>query len=578
MPDGTAGPEAMFGGNVPSHIGAVFETGKNLSSVTPWFGDRRPLVPVLDVSRQNQRDIWALENMRVFSDGTLASPELQWKGVIDAWLTELRFAERNLNSAVRERVRETEKDVIAMMAVSASARAMEHSGGSASKYVALITHSEKGDLDKQDEWAEFLLHDDASKLNRVLRNPLVKHYYDGLLRDAGVKVDNEWSDDGKIQRKIHLDDGVINGDHPDNSMVRRGELVLAEFLRDEPVDGGGYKGGYDAYINEVIKQEDEGGSSLFVGVSDEIQARRLRWAAAKLACDVFMVDKQPEWEWLIDKKGKTPMKVMPFAGWGGDPLRANLEPSFLPRAIKKVYLKPEHGGVGDDVILDMVDNAFRPNDIFERLHSAVDPIPASMVGQLKTYARYNDALWTFLGGSRAGAIPQWTKETMESLPTMAELLDQVYGGSKPKEGVVLDGEEISKNVGKHILGAMIARILECKALAATVETAKPGVKDVFKLIFGEKDEERPFFTVMKFIWGPDLDSRAGFLSSLAGGRTRVVFRENKYGAEERLNNTWGILLTNDQSPNRAKTVILHGVRTGVRIATIVSQVFGKRSG
>lgn len=573
----------------PDHVGAAFKTGK----IAAWlynYVEKEYIVPVLDVKEPEHRMRWTLENMRVFSDGTLASPEEKWKPVIDSWISELKFAaprarfdpidpelepeakkakikeieekKRNLPEGVKK----TELDIKAMMAVSASARAMEVSAGSAAAYVQVITGGDSN-LDKQDFWGEFLLHDDKDKLIRVINNPLVKHYYQRILKSAGVKLlergkrywigDWEWR---KEKRRGKTNEEVMD-------LVLNGELV--RFLEKNK----GHESLND-YVSALVSRDGsdfiEECRKLLVAKKEEEKEEiddGVRWAAARLAADAFLVHFFTKWEYELDKRrlklqegtdkeGKG-IDLRPSPGWGGNPLRAVLEPKFLPARIKKMYRKEKE----DQAILDMTDLAFRPGAIFIKAQEEFDKKPEdkkdpkdrpkllepSMTTHLKNYARYNDALYTFLGSSRGAAIPQWSKDMVEKdLPRIAELLDQVYGNVGEPE----------QNTGKHIVGAMMAKIIQCKALAVAVESARPGFRENMTVLFGT-EASRPFLEIEKFIWGPNLDARSGLLASWAGGRTRLVFRGNDYGAEKTLRGAWEILATSDQDPKgrgKAKTL------------------------
>lgn len=508
MPETRSHPEAMMGA-APIHLGAAFATGRNVEYAYSWRTGEQ-LIPVLEIENKEDRDRWGLENIRVFSDGTLPSPELNWKPVIDSWLTDLKTAV--VNRLGRKEAKEAELDIKAMMAVSASARAMEQTAGGADKYVALITADREGDLDRQDTWAEFLLHNDPDKLNRVISHPLVKRYYNRLLEDAGIAEVQEWH---KAQ--------------PSSWKTEKGkadERKLVRYLRSK---NGDYKGGFNEYIADVLLAED----------SEEFRAQQLenglgdtcRWAAARLACDAFLVDKFTRWEFEIDKAGEYRMKPSPT--WGGDPLRSILEPSFLPRRIKKMYRDtPE--------VLDMMDASFRMDDaatqdeIFKK-----EQLQPSMVIGLKNLARYNIALFAFLGGSRATGVPLWTKDTIgKDLPIIAEMLDQIYGSIEDEDGFP---------IGKHVVGAMIAKIVFTKALSAVHETAPPDIRDRMAYIL-ETEGGEPFKEAMVFLWGPKLDSTEGWLKSLTAARTRMVFRPNKFPeVVETLRKARFLLEFNDQT-------------------------------
>jgi len=614
-------PETAFAA-APDYFGAVFEKGKWARYYMDEKG--RSIIPDLDVIKKADRGRWALENMRVFSDGTVASPAEKWKrsagpSIIDDWLSELRFAASRAQKGLgleertklREEVKETELDIKAMMAVSASARAMEVSAGSAAEYARLITGQPKGarpDLDAQDYWQDFLLHNDAAhneyqKLLRVINHPLIKHYYRQIIEDADIKLpepsksgsDQEqqtwerrrWIEFQGLKEFEYIKKDKMPFDEVKDKDKERflKRCKLAEYLEKE---GEEYKGGFDEYVSNLVLRDSEAFIEAWgaKGADDGV-----RWSAARLATDAFLVHMFTQWEYEIDKEvlrlqkergeEEKGIQLKPSPGWGGNPLTAVLKPSFLPRRIKRVYRKE------DETIMNMTDSAFRPEkDIFERELGKFDKgieefekrirefkgkkdfkeekefrdkkkelekkkknfegeiLQPSMTEHLKKYARYSDALWTFLGSSRGIAIPQWTRSTLEQdLPTIAELLDQVYGNvSEPKP-----------KTGKHIVGAMMARIIQCKALATAVESARPGFRELAGEIFGEEEKERPFLGVKQFLWGLKLTGKQGFLTSLTGGRTRFVFESNDYGARNALKDTWDLLTTCDQGRGRART-------------------------
>ncbi len=543
----------------PEHIGAVFQQGRYGPVREVYWKD---LVNSYDVTKPSERRAWCLDNVKAFS----STAELPWKAVEDQWLADLKLATLKANfpgtpqevRAAREEVKETEKLLKAMMAVSGSARAMEASGGSAAKYVAVLTQNPQGDLDRADSWADFLLHNDPGKINYLLGldkegkelpleqknsvQELIEHYYQKLLDDAGIDKVTEWND--KKPRTL-----TINNPR----QARNGKLV--QYLKSS-----GQQGGLSGYMSSLLEEDSEAFRNLLLN-KDQI-GDTAREAAARLACDIFLVDKYTEWEYMITGAGReektvygegNDLRLTPSKDWGGDPLRAVLEPSFLPKVIKKVYSDKERA------ILQLTDESFRPTDVFglpgHPTSLSNDVLPTSMAVHLKNYARYNEALWTFLGGSRAGGIPVWSEEVVhKNLPSISELLDQVYGGiTKDRK----DGFPTNKfPIGKHIVGAMMSRILHAKALAVTIETDKPNWRDYMNVIFGtERGSGRPFFKVEQMLWGENLDSTDGFVKQMASGRTKLVFRENLFNAEKYLNESWQLLSTNDQDPGSGKKMV-----------------------
>lgn len=536
---GGGGAERMMGA-APEWIGAVFEQGNRKNQVTDIY--RRPpeiLVPVCDVETREGRREWVFENMRVFLDGTVASPERQWKNIIDNWLSELRFA-ANRASLGRKELKETEDDLKAMMAICSSARAMEISTGTASTYLTYVTLSQEGkNLDVQDTWADFLLHNDPGKLERIVgvgkepganfpRFPLIRHYYDQIVKDAGIGLEGDSITILSIDR-----DRALKGNLVKYLAKNRPPGVSNSWRRTTSLN---------EYLSDVLLEPEEDAFKQLWG-SDSY-----RWTCAKIAADAFLVNLYTQWEYDIDKEGELELKPLPT--WGGDPFRPVLEPSFLPRRIKRVYTGR------DSVLLDLVDLAFRPEGSSsfgntlspqERTLVAEKSLKPSATSHLKAYARYSNALWAFFGSSRGMGIPVWDKKTMgESLPSIVENLDQIYGNFGSRE---------NPNLGKQVLGLMIVRIIHAKALAAAMETSRPGFSGKMAIIFGE-EKARPFLDVRQFLYGPNLDAKDGFFEDLAGARTRVVFSKKSVFKDEivkRWEETWDLLASGDQTPEGRKS-------------------------
>jgi hypothetical protein len=590
------------------HWGAVFTTGPNISTVPRDPKTEKPIIPVYDITKPRQRNAFIFENLRVFSDGHVSEPEQQWKRIVGYWLTELKTA-ADRSGLGKEDLGKTERQLKAMMAVSSSARAMEKSAGVAAAYVRYITVTTYGtpDLDKQDYWGDFLLHKDRNKLHEVIAHPLVKHYYDKLLEDAGL-YGLKWRE--KEQKYMQWNEEKKKWEEGrwkvDLERAKKSEL-LRYLAKENPYDEKDEKekwekwkeqfenktrDGFNDYIAEVlldfdIKDKSSEEYKFYYetcwpeGPEDFQYSTETLWAAARLAADVFLVDNFTDWEYEVDKdylkKGIDKFQLKPSTVWGGNPLRAVLEPSFLPKRIKKVYgetIEERQKG-----ILERLDYAFRPIDLLlpenvgdkairEQIEKAL-PKP-TMTENLKTYARYSDALWTTIGRSRAPGIPQWTRETMgRDLPEVIELLDQVFGLAEDPEGKDM-------RLNKQLMGAITTRILEMKALAAAYESTKPGFQENMATIFGE-EKDRPFLEVLQFIYGPRYDYKRGFIDSLLGARTRFVFKDNIFGAEKDLQDTYEILYTNDQDPKtRGRALTLEKLKFGMTVLSALGGIGAKR--
>lgn len=572
----------------PNEVVAIFRDGR-LGMFEEGWKDK---VEFLDIRNKDDLQKWAFLNMEVFNNGIIANPYARWKGTIDFWLTDLRdasrLAEKNRGLSVeqKEAIRETEKLIKAMMAVSASARIMEVTSGAAARYASYLTPGTEGpDLDKSDEWAEFIIHDDkGAKFEKVVGEPMVRYFYIKLLEDAGYGVPQEWIEDPGLALsytsidKIRLGKGDIN-------RAREGKLIkflALEWGGERPIldeDGnplevsreiGGkteYKQGFDSYIEWLLTAEEN--RALWQGRAEFTNREQAEiWAAAKLACDAFLIDKFTKWEYEVagTEEAKTvrgwrsPYKyIMPFPGWGGNPLTVMIMPSFLPRVIKGVYTNE------DNAVMNLTDMAFHPEKITVRGDDGkpkeikVKHPPASMVSNYKSYIRYCDAHWRFLGGSRGQGIPVWTSRVMEEdIPKMADLLDQVYRDQK------------------ELMGVMMARIIQAKALATAVESQRPGFKGAMQVIFDPENRTRPFLEVMQTLWGPDYDARRGLLAALAGGRTRFVFK-GVPEAETAILDAYALMRSNDQDvQGRGRAKLVNTIGFVMDAAQAIAGGGGKR--
>jgi hypothetical protein len=617
----------------PTQAGAVFENGR--ISATSYTWERfKEIVPVLDVKKEEDRRKWMLENIRVFSDGTLSNPHLKWKSIIDAHLSEIKVAGKSTNhqlekefkekilepslsgeekkekflklQAEKEKIngeiKESEEKIKAMMAVSSSARAMEVSSGNFGTYALIMTAGDEKEpnLDKQDSWAEFLLHKDTKKvkIKRVLKDEMIKFFYERIMVEAGVKTElsEELKEEEKEKEKEEEERKKIEIPwfyqiDKEKAITSKLFLYLAnnrpfkeEDVKEEDKDRVKRKNEeWIKKIKELYGQDWQKKTSLndyiadvLMGEMSELDKEKYAlkgyddttmWAAARLACDIFMVDKMTRWSHMLTKnvtiinREEGLLKIendddfnfncKPTIGWGGDPLTSIIDPSFLPRVVKGVYTRTDEG----KNILKKIDKAFRPIDLSSDKEGVIDlksdvfegiegVLPCSMTASLKILARYNSAHYAFLGGSRAGGVSQWSKEVLENLTSVIENLDQVYGGIK--------GSGEDKNLGKEIMGAILARILKCKAQATALRFADPDFRGAMTTIFGDVKTRDPFYDVKTFLWGPHLDSRSGFLKDMTSDRAFVILHHNRFDAERNLKETRDLLTYLAVSPEARK--------------------------
>lgn len=535
---------------LPLHIGAVFKDGRN------WLQVEHESIPILDISDEKQRETYMLENIHAFD--VLFKQPASWKPAVDIWLADAKFA-ADAGKLSKETYEAFEQKLKAFMAVTASVRAMEESAGAIPSYLAILTGGEKGNLDAQDTMPDYLLHRSPENLNSVLDDPLVAGFYEKIMSDAGLINDKKYrwrKDEEEKERDVPSE--LVFRQGVNKQDVRNGELV--KYLKDESEEGG-----LDKYIANVLLKLRVG-----EGFSDDA-----RWAAAKIACDAFVADLWTRWEEKIDyskeemytinkarPKGEPKfegLELTPIKEWGGNPLKSISKPSFLPR-LKRVYTG------GDEVILNLMDEAFRPSDIFK---DGVEKylVTPSLVTNLKKIARITDAMSRFTGDSMSSGIPSWENIVVgENLPKIEDLLVQVYGKAKDKEG---------KPIGKEVVGAMMMRLLHTKALATMIETGKPGAGDVMQIIFDPQNRERPYLEIMKFLYGPRLDGKAGFIQTMIGGRNRLIVSRNRFGAEKEYQKIYEILQKNDELGRGVSAKTLNKI--GLAIDTLSAfSVFAKR--
>lgn len=520
----------------PEYLGAGFEGGPN-----EWY---RNIIPLFDVRQKGGRDLWAYMNLRVFTNGKTVSPELQWFPALAYWINDLETAAANMGLSEKE-LEEARRDIKAMMGVAAAGVSMEASAGDPDPYVRFISLSmgrEKPDLDVQDRLRDKIIHENPEMLNRVLALPLVRHYYDILLEDAGFDSVREWTKVGKnwLPSKFSVD----------VTRASRGRLVARLSSRDTNAE----YGGFDAYVNELLERDARYAEQLIAqgepppdiwvnpALDPKGYTKRAQWGAAKLACYAFLIDKYTRWEMAVDPTGKN-LKLKPAIRWGGDPLRSVLEPSFLPDIIKDVW--PGLGKPGEKEVFKLLNMAFRPEDIPGVADKLLTP---SMVVHLKMYARYESALYGILGASMAPLFPSWREEVLTFLPTMADLLYQVYGIT----------------IGKEIVGTMIARVLFAKATATALETPEPALKEM-GAAFREAAEGAPrqargeefrkavdFLVGKTYLYG-DKDFREGWLANLESVERSIVFNPE---ARKMILDTMDLLLTGSRDKRKQGWMLL----------------------
>jgi hypothetical protein len=673
-----------FAQDIDPFLGAVFLQGKYNAAIENGQ-IRMDKNIILNVENPEDRDRWLHENIRVIMRRiNVSEPERQWKAIADMWRSEFAIAADRVEMD-EEAFKVFDMKIRSAMGVSSSARAMEHSNGSTERYLSVIAGpgAMEADLDVADDWREYLLHEREDKLITVLEDPLVERYYRKILDLAGINMPELFSwqyrgrrlpidEEGQVLIPF-LDEGVLRRFRGNDGVLDEGTLladietekkrVLAKWneatdtsslleddgrggvrIRERSLVGylsdrvsGGYKGGFPALIDEILLPE--------VDVSDLGSFKKSQLVgAARLSADAFLVEKYTTWEFFNNED----LGIWkPDPGWGGDPFRPILEPSFLTHKVKGMYQGP-----GSEEVLEIINLAFRPTDVLDAIPTTyavneivrsfltdtsflnslsglpeneievrarsilrrqlphirniliddlpdfsdaflsedlsdklsrqlvtaitggmrilsglpnqelvirpgdgninhlvrefreridnilvenlavtrVRPLSPNALCHLKNYNRLtNEALWTFLGGSRGPKIPVWNEETIRDLPKVFENIDDVY------------------KADKDLVGLMFGRIILAKSLAAVLERAEPNLADKVAHLFNAVSRgTRPFYELEVFLWGPKRDGREGYLSQLMGPRTGIPLEDNRYGAQIDLMNAQRVITYADK--------------------------------
>jgi|GEM_PF-6069256 len=561
---------------LPAHVGEVFREGRNVIYTVDRFGNTIPGLEIRTVKDALHRRAWVFGNMRSFNK--LNGANRLWRGALADYIGDLNEAKTNAiremsttsdptKSSLREEteafddeVGETEKLLISFMAVSSAARAIDASAGVPKNYIADVTGTspEGPDMDKQAN----ILAGNPERYVRAIGDPLVRHYYDRIMRASGIDMDSslEWHKgaDGWVGSAVRLSRSAreIRDD-------RNNPNSLVYYLHNKAKNGG-----FDAYIKKVLLKEDS--DDFIVEQYGERIDDPARESAARIAADAFIVDKFTRWSYLLtmvdentlkhgleaDIYGEKPISLFPSGDWAGDPFFGVLKISFLTGVIKGMYADKANN------ILRWADLGFRPYTIFTPSTGVDSKLARKMlsptaVENLKAYGRFCEAGELYFGGSRGQELKVTDVRSIgEKLAKIPELIDQVYGNI----------DYPNKDEGKHIEGYMFSVLLYAKALAFKISRDNPAFfSDVFGQVVDSRkpDSLREF---REFLFGGSLDYREGLIAELSSGRTQIVFRGNRHGAEEYLQKTYDLLASPSES----------GTRKGLKAAVVVSTAFAPK--
>lgn len=520
--------------DIPSGIGAIFIGGEMDQYIRndeidpqenmiclPWEAEGRRASFIddsgktIEATSRNGREGWLFENY--YAAIRERGAEQNWYNVVKFWCDDFEssmdWLEGRRDNYPQVSTREQEeflKKIKAFGAVFASARAAEASKGDYSIYAMFIAPPKLGesrpDLDKQDHWRDLLLANDESKIDVVLEDPLVRHFFERATRSMGISLDpggvggvenwRQWN--GEIDKRLFEDE---------SGNLREGTLPY--YLT---------HGGFDSFIQEALLEE----SAIREIVKNwGDYGRHELQAAARLACDTILVNGMYTlWEYNFDRKGERNFK--PYPNWGGDPFRFMLEPSFLPRVIKKVYAE-------DPEIMDSLDSAFKPeNNLSEEHKKDFKFLPASGTTHLKRAYRLNAAIFEVLGDSQASGLASFSDQTIDSLYNVARLIDYVYGNA-------------GGSWGKDVAGLIMGKILKTKAYALSSEWHKAGFRDAFKILMGSSDVAEALKKAIELVWGMDKDGSGGLIAKITGGQLRFRVKSNRLGAQREFDEALGIL-------------------------------------
>ncbi len=529
--------------DLPSGIGAIFVGGRMDQYIRndeidpqenmichPWEtqGEVESFVDssgkTVESTSRNGREGWLFENY--YAAAMERGAEQSWYGIVKFWCDDFeasmdwlegrKEAYSQMSSKEQE---EFLRKIKAFGAVFASARAAEASKGDYSQYAMFIAPPKPGetrpDLDKQDDWKDLLLAGDESKINIVLEDPLVGHFFERATESMGIPV--RLRESGKPQGWIgwkewseEVNSTVFEGGTDDKGKVKMKEGTLPYYLAD-----GGKRGGFDGFIQEILLNE-EAVSEISTKLGN--YGRHELQAAAKLACDTILVNGMYTlWEYNYDRDNN--YTFAPHPNWGGDPFRFILEPSILPRRIKNVYAQ-------NPDVMNAFDDAFNPKDSFKKLseedRKKLDPLKASGTTHLKRAYRLNAAIFEVLGDSQASGLAAFSEQAVDNLYDAAKLIDYVYGNKDRGE----------KQWGKRTAGLMMGRIVKTKAYALSTEWHKADFRDAFRVFMGSDDITQAIMEAEKLVWGPERDGSGGLIGKITGGQLNFKVEQNPLGASK----------------------------------------------
>jgi len=505
---------------LPSHVGALFEGGKN--SHIYYAGVAGEHLTPLDIKKEDDGWKFILRNLEAYNN--VFGDYKSWIPVVFIWREDAVYAARATNIENTKQYSEFEDRLYACNAITVSARLMEKANADLGGFLDFICGGEASNS-FQIQMKRYILQGDDKKIATALKNPLVSQYFHILLRDAGIKAHEKVNNYGQIIDAFSFS--------PTEAM-RNSPLV--SFLRKKETGGLNvdWKGGFDGYLENLVSREGPKGENdeqktefkdkYPEKVSDEDPERFEKRAAAKLACDIFFTTLYTRYDDRITERGTkyNDFALSPCGNWAGDPFTEVIYPPHLYKNVKSGY--PRYPDVWK-----IIDAAFRPRDVnlamakvardqsfgvpnkkqMEAIGREEYGISTKLLRPDATTSiahlnRYHQALSAVMGDPMVGALSDISGEGIKGIAKAATLMAQIY----PLLGFSKDPDR-NKEIARQLDAAFFARVVLAKIVAFHHEFRMGTITSIKNILEPDKSSApiKGLSEFMVAMWGPNARTR-----------------------------------------------------------------------
>lgn len=521
MPDPASPEGPRYANQIPITTASVFRTDSRLApfAIAP---DGHPIVPVYDVKDSTDRKNWIFDHLHLFwqHPGVATYREDQsgaWRQFRTSWEGSLDEAVQGANLDLDgEEKTETEQFLKAAMATMVAGIAMDNCAGSLESAIKIICG---GYPDRADIWTREILCGHPEFHKQLLRDPVIKYFYERTLNDSCmVKIEHPSSTGSKGWTEYTLP--------PDREDYVLGRVQIPK------LSGGGFdyvgssltrcltaedNEGFDPYVKEIVRNlSQETITSLHKAGYNDKQIL----VCAKLGATIFQTSADFTWyEYLVgeaaERKGVDIGRIKSSVNSGGNPLFPILNPSHLVVKVKGMFGQ-------DHPAVEMLNKAFRPIDLLRQVHGEGYQLTPSLTEGLKRLNRWAEALSGITGSARGAGLMDWGRDGAKAVSDMSELLQQVFD----RVETTVNGQK--RNISRDLQQVIVARAILAKIFALTGEMrsnlvkpdGKPNVTGIASWLMGDSAlvDKGLFAEARLFLLGTP-GVKDGFLHRLQGDRT-----------------------------------------------------------